>query len=582
MGNVLRQAGFRFRGDRFLKAGALSVLFVLAGNPDSAVGQDLSEPGVGGRFQLFQFPPETPAELLQAVQIAQKLDRVTEARDWLKQLSERDPSSSEMQALRRESGLAHFVAFARDTRLQPEAASLLRNMQQALPPLSAGELADRVGRLGTPGRTRDDAIQDLLTAGEASLPALLSADSATSAGRVAGELLEQWSVDFRAGLLDLLASSDAGTQVRILDLLGRTARPELAIRLLRWQFSGEDSQVKEAAGRAIQRLVGNALPASAEEAASFLLDQAELSLRAAGRRQKTVVESAVRVTVDPRLNPSPLQRAERLIADVLVIDPGNGHGLLLQFVSTAAATASSLSAEPAVAAGKSEKELIGALEKSLELEQGAAAVECLRGLSRLSLSRAEARDSEEVLAEATESPDARVRILSSILIRRHGLDLSWARAGVSRSLRAAKSGGLKPEAVVIAPDDQLALRIRHLLEDMNYEVEAAETGPSGFEAAAAQMNCELVFLSMYPSRWPASATLANLRADVRTRNTPVVLVGPEAKRVEAEALAAIHPGVEFISEPIGSLTFPAQFRALSVPGPLLEAVDRQVLQAAAK
>lgn len=582
MGNVLGQAGFRFRGDRFLKAGALSVLFVFAGNPDSAFGQDLSEPSAGGRFQLFQFSPETPAELLHAVQIAQKLDRVTEARDWLKQLSERDPSSPEMQALRRESGLAHFVAFARDTRLQPEAAGLLRNMQQALPQLSAGELADRVGRLGTPGRSTDDAIHDLLLAGEASLPMLLAVDPATPAGRVAGELLEQWSIDFRAGLLDLLSTSEAGTQVRILDLLGRTARPELAIRLLRWQFSGEDLKVREAAGRAIQRLVGNALPAAAEEAASFLLSQAELSLRDAGRRQKPVAESAVSVTVDPRLNPSSLQRAEQLISDALAIAPGNGDGLLLQFVSMAAATASSLSTDPTVAAGKSEKELIGALEKSLELEQGAAAVECLRGLSQLSLSRAEARDSEEVLAEATESPDARVRILSSILIRRHRLEVSWARAGVFRSLLAAKSGGLKPEAVVIAPDNQLALLIRHLLEDMNYEVEAAETGPTGFEAAAAQMNCELVFLSMYPSRWPASVTLANLRADIRTRNTPVVLVGPEAKRVEAESLAAIHPGVEFISEPIGSLTFPAQFRSLSVPGPLLEAADRQVLHAAAK
>ncbi len=582
MGSFLGQAGFRFVGQWFLKTGVSSALFILAGNPGSAFGQDLSEPGVGGRFQLFQFPPETPAELLQAVQIAQKLDRVSEARDWLKQLSERDPSSPEMQALRRESGLSHFVAFARDTRLQPEAADLLRNMQQALPQLSAGELADRVGRLGTPGRTTDDAIHDLLMAGEASLPVLLAVDPATPAGRVAGELLEQWSVDFRGGLLDLLSTVNAGTQVRILDLLGRTARPQLAIRLLRWQFSGEDLKVREAAGRAIQRLVGNAMPASAEEAASFLLFQAELSLRDAGRRQKPVAESAVSVTVDPRLNPSSLQRAEQLIADALAISPGNEDGLLLQFVSTAAATVPSLSAAPTVAAGKSEKELLNVLERSLELEQGAAAVECLRGLSKLTLTRAEAPDAAVVLAEATESPDARVRILSSILIRRHRLEVSWARAGVFRSLLSAKSGGLKPEAVVIAPDDQLALLIRHLLEDMNYEVAAAETGPTGFEAAAAQMNCELVFLSMYPSRWPASVTLANLRADIRTRNTPVVLVGPEAKRVEAEALAAVHPGVEFVSEPIGALTFPSQFRALSVPGPLLEAADRQVLQAAAK
>lgn len=582
MGSFQRQAGVVFRGDGFLKAGALIALVFLAGGSDSVSGQDLSSPGVTGKFQLFQFAPDTPAELLQAVQIAQKLDRVTEARDWLKQLTERDASSSEMQALRRESGLAVFVSFARDTRLHPEAAELLRNMRQAQPPLSAGELADRVIRLGTPGRSRDDAITDLLIAGEVSLPLLLAVDPASPAGRVAGDLLEQWSVDFRAGLMDLLSTSDSGTQVRILELLGRTARSELAIRLLRWQFSGEDPVVRAAAGRAIQRLVGNAMPDTADAAVRFLLLQAESALREAGRRQKPLVESAVSVTVDARLHPPSLQRAGQLIADLLAIAPGDEEVLLLQFVSAAAGTAAALSAEPVVAVEKSGKELIDGLEKSLELELGAAAVEFLKGLFRRSLTRAEASDFAEILAEATESPDARVRILSSVLMKRNGLAIGGARAGVFRSLLAAKSGGLKPEAVVIAPDDQMALLIRHLLEDMNYQVAAAETGPLGFEAAAAQMNCELVFLSMYPSRWPASATLANLRADIRTRNTPVVLVGPESKRTEAEALADVHPGVEFVAEPIGALTFPSQFRSLSVPLPLLNAEDREFLHTWAK
>ena len=333
---------------------------------------------------------------------------------------------------------------------------------------------------------------------------------------------------------------------------------------------------------AIQRLNGAALANTADEAVRVLLMQAEQALQAAGQRQSSATLPQITATVDSRLYPDNLKQAASLISDALAISPEHTGGLLLQFVATAAAVPPELSQEPSVSADKSDDLLLAALAKSLDLEQGAAAIECLKELPKRSLASSQASAAEEVLGRAVGSADARVRILASTVIRAAGLNPPGARTAMLRTLATAKAGALKPEAVVIAPDSELALTLRQLLEDQQFAVKTARTGPQGFEAAAAQMNCELVFLSMYPSRWPASATIANLRADSRTRLTPIVLVGPEAKRAEAEALSAVHAGIEFLAEPIGTLTFPSQFQALSIPAPLLNTADRKTLQTAAE
>ena len=156
---------------RLFQAGLLTGLASIGLTGQPVTAQDLSQSGVAGTFRLFQFDPETPKELLQGIRIAQQLDRITEARTWLRQLSERDPLSPELVALRREAGLATFVSFARDRRLQPEAGILLTTMRLALPQLSSDGLTERATRLGTPGRTRDDAVLDLLVRGLPRWPA---------------------------------------------------------------------------------------------------------------------------------------------------------------------------------------------------------------------------------------------------------------------------------------------------------------------------------------------------------------------------------------------------------------------------
>ena len=104
-----------------------------------------------GSANLFQFPPETPEDLVEAARIAINLDRPSDARGFLRQLIERDPQAPEMLALRRRFGLSMLIDFRRDARLQPEAGQLLKQMQSALPQLSAADLSERAGLLDWAG-----------------------------------------------------------------------------------------------------------------------------------------------------------------------------------------------------------------------------------------------------------------------------------------------------------------------------------------------------------------------------------------------------------------------------------------------
>lgn len=119
------------------------------------------------------------------------------------------------------------------------------------------------------------------------------------------------------------------------------------------------------------------------------------------------------------------------------------------------------------------------------------------------------------------------------------------------------------------------------LEDAGYESVAARTGIQGFEAAVRQLNCELILIHSNCIRWELSSTLANLRADARTRRTPVVIYGPDYSADSAISLASRHRGVWFINEPVGQLTIAERLRYLNVTAPLLTEAERTWLQSIA-
>ncbi len=540
---------------------------------DAVVAQSVSTAGV--QKSLFQNQPNTPEKLLSAARIAQRQDRITEARSFIAALLERDPRTPEMVALRQENGIAPFILMRIDERLQPEATDLLLHMQAAVPSSTPAELEQAVTRLAAGREASQRATVLLLSAGDAALPALLAADTQTDAGQAADLFLQEYCSDLRGGLLQLLDNADQPTQLRILQLLAGCDSPDVAEHLLRWQYAGSDSEVQAAAAAAVARLSrGQLATDNAQQAAALLLRRMEASLAQFSREQSLRSGAELTVDPDPRLTPPALQFAKLRLNWIREIDPDNRSLELLADVLTAVAAAPTADAQPGELDQRNAAQLISVLHKCLQLNLGVGVVEALRCIGIRALQTGELAELQQALQIALQSSDARVRIAAVLQLRSRQLPLSSA---AERQLLALQKGGLRPEAVVIGPDDSFRLKLRHLMEDEGFTVDESETGPQGFETAAAQLRCELVMLSLTPSRWPAAVTLANLRADLRTKQTPVILFGPPEKRLAGEALAAEYEQVYFLTTPIGPLTFPAQLRSLNLPAAQLSETDRNYL-----
>lgn len=561
----------------FIVVSPAIVLSLVFSGVSGVAADDLRYSAAGdGATSMFQFPPDTPEELVEAVRIATRLDRPSDARGFLRQLIERDPQAPEMLAYRQRFGLAALIDFRRDARLMPESAQLLKQMQGALPLLSATELAERASMLGTGLSAADAAEFDLMAAGTASMPVLLNQAPSTAAGRSAANLLESFAFDWRHDLAALLPASDASTRLRIYTLLAGSAAHDLDEILLRQQFTATVPAESAAARAALRRLTHRPeIPETADAAVEHLLKLAELALLKAGTRT-LAADPAVAATGQPGDELPPLQRASLLIEHALAIQPAHPKGVLLRQVVAAASGQPSVPANGSgTAAGNLQLAVLGV---ALKLGQAPAAVSMLKTLDPDALKAGSLEEAGTVLREALASPDARVRTLAAALALRSGLENRVSAKAVRRQIATAASRVPRPEAVVVMADAQERLRFKHLLEDQGFQVDAAGTGPDGFLAAADQLQCEYVLLSLQPSRWSPAMTMANLRADLRTRLATVILVGPQAARERAEGLIETYGNGVFLEEPVGPLTFASRLGKLRLPAPVVSAADRQQLK----
>ena len=537
--------------------------------PVSAQDAVALETGAAIAADLFQFPPATPERQIAAATITQQLDRFDDARAFLRQLIDRQLTDNELRSLRQKLGAATFLNLSIDARMQPEARELLRLINaasQAEAP-TAEQLQSLVQDLGQPGAKATDAVSSLLSAGDAAVPALLAADPQTVAGRVATDLLESRARNFRGGLLAQMESSDAATRLRILRLLGSTADARIALRLLRWQFSpGGDPAVSEASRSAIRRL-HSSLPdaTTAADAADLLSGKASELICQSGERFSRLDESAaIRELIGMNPRAEALAKAALLLQDALAIDPSNVATRRMAFVAQCAAADTSMGEAATAAADKLPEEILAALDTALELNHPAAAIELLRGLSRVSAGQLDLTVAGRVLRASLNSPDPRVRLLAGRLVNDQ-LPVEVSQSAVSRTLSSVAGGSSRPEVVIAGADSSESGVLRAVLEDAGYTVAQAPTGVEGFELAVSQMNCELFIVSAETWYWPLTTTVANLRADVRTRHTPIIVIGSSRFEPRVMSLAANYDGVRFITAPVGAETLQTATQQINVP-----------------
>lgn len=615
---------------------------------------------------LYQFPPSTPDEMLRAARTTLRFDRVGDSRAFLRRILDLQLGDNELIDLQRKAGIDVFLELRQDSRLQPEAEQLLRSINAAnkAKTRSAEELSEFVKSLSVPGSVGENAAAELLAAGDAAVPALLSADQSTDAGKVANKLLNAHASSLKYALLKELPAADAPTKTTLLRLIGQSGDSTLAIHLLRWQFdSGIESSVSEAARIAINDLhAPEAGITSSAEAVEHLLTTAETLIKTAHRRfvslqapsslgtdaeadsspsVLTLLEQDIRIIAlekewsDAQAYVAALETgeveadsstsyataltdaksrvqaaneqlesgvAEKLfalkrlqsaaishsdgiakthLADVLTLDPENTKARLLSIVLAESSSSGTDEAGAEAAPELTNEDLLNALETALNLQCFEAAASLLKAFPKDSADPAFDSLAPKLLSEALKSPDAKVRTLAA-RIARTSFSGRHSSSTVSRTFLAATNGSLKPEMVIVSPDDSQLRTLQAVFQDAGFSADVAETGPDGFQKASSQLNCELFVLQAESPIWPIATTLANLRSDVRTRNTPIVVIGHTRFQDRVAALSEIYEGVWFIAEPAGTESLLSKMSQQNIPGPTLTAEDRALIKSLAE
>lgn len=550
--------------------------------------QEAAPPAVAAKViagDLYQFQPESPMELIKAAQVTAKLDRPGDGRAFLKKLLDMQLGENEWQKLRDDLGPSPFLELRQDIRLRPESEQLLAavNAASVARTWSANELQDLVLKLAVQGSTGANAATELIASGDAALPHLLAADLSTPTGKIANQLIVQNAYAFRASLLSSITEANPDLQARLIQILGTTADPSLSIRLWRWRFAADvDPAVAEVAQAVSFRLNESSFqPSSGPEASAILLQNAEALLKQAGARWSSMDTPAdLRELVAGDERTRLLKHSQELLDDALVIEPENARASTVRWVVQCASLSPALTAEATVAIDRKSSELLAGLDVALELHP-VAAIEFLRGLRTATVDPSDFVEAGRVLSLALASPDVRVRFLASAIVDQQ-LQVEVSSTAIRRTLEAAQQGSLLPEVVIITPDDDKLRTLQLVFQDAKYSAQIAETGPLGVDLAFSQMNCELIVLDAAAPLWPIATTLANLRADIRTRNTPVVVIGDDRFAARVLALTKTYPGVWFVAEPAGTDSLLLKIAQLNLPALVLPAEERAAMKTLAK
>jgi DNA-binding response OmpR family regulator len=150
---------------------------------------------------------------------------------------------------------------------------------------------------------------------------------------------------------------------------------------------------------------------------------------------------------------------------------------------------------------------------------------------------------------ALDYPDRRVQFAAAATVLQ--LDPVRSFPGVERVVsilsRALNEGGGR-RCLVVDADVQRANDTAGLLGEMGYQPQTARTGQTGFKAAVSRMDIELIVLHANTIRWDLSQTIANLRADSRTAEIPIVVYGPDSVRPRVRNLIARTPRTTYVDE----------------------------------
>ena len=564
----IQQSCFRGSIGEFLRPGAaagyLSVLMFTAGL--SSIHAQTIQEQASAQSRLVQFEPTTSAGLIEVAQIAEKLKRSSDAKRYLRALLDAQPGADELQNLQTRFGMGIFLAFNANSDLQPEARELLKAVNEASKDYAPSDvrLQELTQQLDSNSDKTTSAIMEILSTEDRAAAPLLAVAPNTPQGRTADQILHRHARVMRRGLLAAMDTADDVDRQRILRFLSTTGDTQFGRYLYRWRFADDISaEVKTAAQMSIEKLAGgnrpvalnDRLPATAEEAVSALCTAARAALRESRYQFPNTTVDGVAQTKSAEEQKELVAAAMNLAQDAVTIRPDDITALSLLLVSQSSSDPVQLATPDTEFTDKSMDIRLAALRESLSLQIPQSSIRMLQSVSQ-DLSSESAEVSTDLLLSvklAISSPDPRVRLLASQLQLTAGFQ-TLNNTASKRNVQAAKDGTLSPEAVVIDANADRLPGLAAMLSDEGLVVATSRSGADGFSAAVQQMHCELILINSHCMRWDLTSTIANIRADIRTRNCPIVVYGPANDLHYVRSLSKRYPGVWFMPEPFGHLT----------------------------
>jgi hypothetical protein len=170
------------------------------------------------------------------------------------------------------------------------------------------------------------------------------------------------------------------------------------------------------------------------------------------------------------------------------------------------------------------------LKLALESDNPAAALASLRVLGQTG-SRGRLVAEKSPLVAALNAPEWRVQFAAAETLLQ--LDPAQPFPGAARVveiLARGLSGDPQSRSVVIDPNTDRGASIAGMISALGFTPGLARTGQDGFRIAAEQGDVELAVLHLNTIQWDLTQTLANLRADPRTRRIPIAVYGPPELR----------------------------------------------------
>ena len=583
---------------------------------DAAAPEALPEAAATEASPLVK-EPTTADEYMNAVMFTMKIARPEAAKKYIEGLLALDPDDATLIGFRTQHGTGTFLQLARFPELNPPATELLERLnaastRQANDPVFLDTVLKNLS--GSP-READLAIRDLQHLGAPAASRLVQAAADPNSGvnrEQAFIALTRMGEPAVAPLIGYLLQGDESQKLLAVDAFGWVATKADVPYLYATAFSTDgEPGLRVTARRAISRLLYKDPELSGRlegfGAAAQLRSTAEKLLRgetliepeADGLVPVWVPDATSASLVERRVSPhsAALFRAELFARQSLGLTPTETRtqSVLLNAILTRdieqagwdqpIPSGPDSALEVAVLAGSAA--CLEALALANEMDNIAAAESLVRALAQngsASLLRTGGR--RGAVHAALDHPSPRVQFAAAETILTWDPHQAFPNSNrVVEILARALQAEARANGVVIDPNNTRGSTMVGFLNEMGFDAQILPTGAAGFEAASTQGDMELAVLHLNTIGWDLSPTIANFRADSRTKNLPIAIYGPHGFRRSVEHLLARDPLMTYVEESVRSTDLSRQLRpflALVEPPPLTQAQQSNQSKQAAR